>query len=116
MSMLVRVLAWGALAAYVALLISLAAHALLRAFAPGAAALLLAIALGCALLQNLSWPLRLAALWGALAWHWPWPLALLYACPRCLTRLPGWINWAIALRRHPAPRWTQESAGAVVER
>jgi hypothetical protein len=116
MSVLVRLLAWSALTAYVALLMGLAVHGLLQASAPVLGPLLLAIALGCALLLKLSGPLRLAALWGALAWHWPWVLALLYVCPRWLTRLPGWINWTIARRRHPAPRWPSETARAVIER
>ena len=112
MSVLVRILAWAALAGYLALLIVLGAHGLLQRLNPVASLLLLAALLACAVLLDRNWPLQLAALLGALAWHWPWPLALLFVAPRCLTCLAGWINWVMARQRHPAPRWTNVPLGA----
>ena len=112
MSVLVRILAWAALAGYLALLIVLGAHGLLQRLNPVASLLLLAALLACAVLLDRNWPLQLAALLGALAWHWPWPLALLFVAPRCLTCLAGWINWVMARQRHPAPRWTNAPLGA----
>src|SRR5262245_55333203 len=69
MTMLVRVLAWTALMAYCLLLFLLAAHGLLHLLGPLPALLLLGVLLACALLRILHWPLQLAALAGALAWH-----------------------------------------------
>jgi hypothetical protein len=115
MSVLVRVLAWAAITAYLALLVALAAHGLLQRLDAVASLLLLAALLACALLLKLRWPLQLAALLGALAWHWPWFLALLFVAPRCLTCLPGWINWVVARRRHPPPRWASAPVGAEMQ-
>ena len=52
-------------------------------------------ALGCA------WPLSIGAFIGALReWHWPWALAAVFAAPRLITVIPGYIASALAKIRH----------------
>lgn len=57
-------------------------------------------------LLGLRLPLQLGILVGAVTlWHWPWLPALLFAAPREVLKVPGWVSRLIASVRHPPPSW-----------
>ena len=58
-------------------------------------------------LAGFNWVLRVAAFVTVLhRWHWPWPVAVLFAAPRLVLVLPGLATTLLARLRHPRPRWT----------